>query len=49
MDSGIGNEMQGSGENLAADYDTGPFLFDIAKPLMFGEVFHIATQQSIAG
>ena len=48
MDSGTTNELQGSAENLA-DYDTGPFLFDIPNPLMFGEVFHIATQQSEAG
>lgn len=40
--------MQNSAENLA-DFGTGPFLFEIDNPLMFGEVFHITPQQGAAG
>ena len=31
-------------DSLSSDFVTGPFNFEIEKPLLFGEVFHIAQQ-----
>lgn len=33
-------------DSQAGDFSGGPFLFDVEKPLLFGEVFHIALEQS---